>query len=349
METPRDIVISACGTLSALGIGLVDSAAAWAEGESACFPAARVTPPAGVDGLAGEVPDFALAELLPTPKAYLDRQSELLLAASALARRAGGLDTASFPPERAGLAMGSAWGALETLARFFADYVQKGPRLVKPILFPHSYANAAISLVAMEWEVRGPHLNFVSADVASTQALIAALDLLRAGEADLVMAGGAEALNTVRWRARLAAGNRAPPGEGAAVFLVERAATARARGGAPRASLRGGASGSGAPAALTATCTATIRAALDDADLAPDQIRVCLTTQLAVAHLVAPPWPVRVADELFGDVEGAGGALLTACALFGSAASLPALILTSSADGTVSALVLGPPVPTKGN
>jgi hypothetical protein len=199
MHTPHDIVITACGMLSALGIGCEESAAAWQEGESACFPPARIAAPAGCDALAGEVPPVALADLALAPKAYLDRQSELLLAAAALARSAGKLAPDSFAAERVGLAMGTAWGAVQTLDLFFDDYVKKGPRLVKPILFPHSYANAGISLVAMEWEARGPHLNFVSGNDASTQALIAALDLLRSGEADLIMAGGAEGLNATRW------------------------------------------------------------------------------------------------------------------------------------------------------
>ncbi len=344
MSVPRDIVISACGTLSALGIGLEESAAAWQEGESACFPATRLTPPEEADNLVGEVPTFALADLLTTPKAYLDRQSELLLAATALARQAGRLDNGAFAPDRTGLAIGTAWGGMQTLDLFFADYVAKGPRLVKPILFPHSYANAAISLVAMEWEVRGPHLNFVSGDVASTQALIAALDLLRSGEADLVMAGGAEGLSLPRWRARLAAGNRQPPGEGAALFLVEREATAHARGAAPLARLLGGALRGGSPANLAATCSTTIREALAEAGLAPNAIRACLTTQRSVPFLEShAAWRVCVADDLYGDVEGAGGALLVACALFEPPSTLPALVFTSNPDGNAAALVLGPP------
>ena len=344
MSVPHDIVISACGTLSALGIGLEESSAAWQEGESACFPATRLTPPEEADNLVGEVPAFALADLLTTPKAYLDRQSELLLAATALARQAGRLDNGAFAPDRTGLAIGTAWGGMQTLDLFFADYVAKGPRLVKPILFPNSYANAAISLVAMEWEVRGPHLNFVSGDVASTQALIAALDLLRSGEADLVMAGGAEGLSLPRWRARLAAGNRQPPGEGAALFLVEHEATAHARGAAPLARLLGGALRGGPPANLAATGSTTIREALAEAGLAPNAIRACLTTQRSVPFLEShAAWRVCVADDLYGDVEGAGGALLAACALFDPASTLPALVFTSSPDGNAAALVLGPP------
>jgi len=347
MPVPRDIVISACGTLSALGIGLEESAAAWQEGEPACFPATRLDPPGEADNLVGEVPAFALADLLPTPKAYLDRQSELLLAAAALARRTGRLGDDDFAPERTGLAIGTAWGGMQTLDRFFADYVAKGARLVKPILFPHSYANAAISLVAMEWEVRGPHMNFVSGDVASTQALIAALDLLRVGEADLVMAGGAEGLSLPRWRARLATGNRQPPGEGAALFLVEREATTRARGAAPLARLLGGALRGGSPASLAATGNTTIREALADAGLAPHEIRTCLTTRRSAPFLDShTPWRVCAADDLYGDVEGAGGALLAACALFDPASMLPALVFTSSPDGSAAALVLGLPPAT---
>jgi 3-oxoacyl-[acyl-carrier-protein] synthase II len=344
MHTPHDIVITACGMLSALGIGCEESAAAWQEGESACFPPARIAAPAGCDALAGEVPPVALADLALAPKAYLDRQSELLLAAAALARSAGKLAPDSFAAERVGLAMGTAWGAVQTLDLFFDDYVKKGPRLVKPILFPHSYANAGISLVAMEWEARGPHLNFVSGNDASTQALIAALDLLRSGEADLIMAGGAEGLNATRWRARAAAGQgHLPPGEGAAVFLIEQAATARARGVTPLARLRGGASGDGAPEYLHATCTATMKLALADAGVSESVIRTVYATAAAAPGITSrPQWTVRIPEALYGDVEGASGALQTACALL-DPESLPALILTCTPSGSASALVIDKP------
>ena len=342
MQTPTDIVITGCGMLSALGIGLEESAAAWAEGESACFPAARTVPPPGVDALAGEVPDFILADILPTPKAYLDRHSELLLAATALARTASSVVAESFVAERVGLAMGSAWGGLQTLDLFFEDYIKKGPRLVKPMLFPHSYANAAISLVAMEWSARGPHLNFASGNDASTQALLAALDMLRNNEADLVMAGGAEGLNVVRWRARIATGLSTAPGEGAAVFLIEREATAKARGIRPLARLLGGATANDLPERLRTTCTATIDQALDDAKLRREKIRTIITStpsdHLPSEFLQAA---VRHPADLYGDVEGASGALQSACALLDAPALLPAIILTQTASGSAAALVMG--------
>ncbi len=127
-KSPSGVVITGLGVLSALGIGRAECAAAWEEGETALLPAARSAPPAGVAPLAGEVPEFQLSSLLPTPKTYLDRHAELLLAACALALRDGSLAPDSYKRERAGLAMGSAWGPLATLAGFFKDYLQKGPR-----------------------------------------------------------------------------------------------------------------------------------------------------------------------------------------------------------------------------
>jgi 3-oxoacyl-[acyl-carrier-protein] synthase II len=346
------VVITGLGVLSALGIGRPECAAAWGEGETALLPAARASPPAGIASLAGEVPAFQLESLLPTPKTYLDRHAELLLAACALALQDGGLAAGSYERARAGLAMGSAWGALGTLARFFTDYLQKGPRLVKPMLFPHAYANAAISLASMEWELRGPHLNFVSGRDASTQALVAALDALRAGAADIMLAGGVEALAGMLWAALAEAGRPAAPGEGAAVLLLERAAAAHARGARVLARLAGGGLAGGPPAELASHCAAAMRRALADAGLEARDIRrvihsACGLKDLddaegrALREVLGADLRPLAPAALYGNLEGASGALQMAGALFASSsATLPALVLTSDPAGSAAALVV---------
>ena len=163
------IVITGLGVLSALGVGVEETAAALREGASALAPSGRGQPPPGVSLLAGEVPPFRIEEFVPAPKAYLDRNSELLLAACGLALRHAGLEPATLVPERTGILVGTAWGGQDTMAAFFADYVQKGPRLVKPFLFPHAYFNTAISLAAIEWSLRGPHQAFASGRVAAAR------------------------------------------------------------------------------------------------------------------------------------------------------------------------------------
>ena len=246
MDNP--IVITGIGILSPLGIGVEESAAALREGESALLPCGRFTPPAGVSPLCGEVPAFRVDEYLNAPKAYLDRNSELLLAATGMALRHAGIDATALAPERAGILVGTAWAGQDTMSAFFSDYVQKGPRLVKPFLFPHAYFNTAISFAAMEWSLRGVHQSFASGRVASGQALVEACDLLADNEADVILAGGCEALGPALFRLLAAQGvlPHVPatdgarifdtrhaglvPGEAGAMLVLERQSHATARG-----------------------------------------------------------------------------------------------------------------------
>ncbi len=180
------VVVTGIGILSPLGIGDEENRLAMLEGEPALEPSES-----GREE--GRVPPFGLSEFVPTPKNYLDRQSELLLSACGMAiAQAGGLD--GVPPERRAVCAGTVWGGSDTVAAFRGDLVSKGPRLVKPMLFQHAYTNTAASLVATEWEMRGPHLNFTTERLASSQALLAAIDSIASGDADIALACAAESL-----------------------------------------------------------------------------------------------------------------------------------------------------------
>jgi 3-oxoacyl-(acyl-carrier-protein) synthase len=260
------IVITGIGILSPLGIGVEETAAALREGESALLPCSRFAPPPGVSPLCGEVPAFRAGEFLATPKTYLDRNSELLLAATGLALRQAGIDATKLVPERAGILAGTAWAGQDTMAAFFSDYVQKGPRLVKPFLFPHTYFNTAISLAAMEWSLRGVHQSFASGRAAAGQALVEACDLLADNEADVILAGGCEALGPALFRTLAAMGVLPPataadgphvfdtrhagliPGEAGAMLALERQSHATARGAKILGTIIGAGLGADAPA-----------------------------------------------------------------------------------------------------
>lgn len=219
-DSARGVAIVSAGFISPLGIGLEEAKAAIEEGEPAIFPVERFAPPEGTSGEAGEVPPFEPSEILPSPKAYLDRQSLLALGAAAIAMREAGpvADKTMF-----GISTGTSWGPVETQELFFADCLKKGPRFVRPMLFPHTYANAAASLISMEWELKGPHLSFAGGGNASSLAIIAALDSLRLGSCDRIIAGGSEALSATRWNAgKDTLFTAVPPGEGAAFFVLER-------------------------------------------------------------------------------------------------------------------------------
>jgi 3-oxoacyl-(acyl-carrier-protein) synthase len=332
------IAICTSGFISALGIGSEEAEATWAEGESACFPSPGLPAPEGVaDDTAGVVPPFEADTILPTAKAYLDRQSLFAMSAAALALR--GTDTKTADHERFGISHGTAWGAAETLARFWADCREKGPRLVKPMLFPHTYANAAASLISMEWELRGFHANFAGGQNASSFAISAAVDALRRGEADAVLAGGSEALSADRWSVLANQCGTCPPGEGAAFFLLRRA-DELALYAPPLAILAGiGMSGGN-------DCNAAIGAALAEAGIGPADIgRVFTSPGVDMPAILAGRTgnapQLTVAEEMTGSCGGASAAVQIACALL-EPIEKPVLVLTSDGAKTFVAMAILP-------
>ncbi len=328
----KRIAICASGFVSALGIGAEEAEATWAEGESACFPSPGIPAPQGVaDDTAGVVPPFDPDTVLPSPKAYLDRQCLLAMSAAALAMRNG---RGAIAPDRFGVSHGTAWGAAETLTRFWNDCREKGPRLVKPMLFPHTYANAASSLISIEWELRGFHANFAGGSNASSFAIAAAVDALRRGEADAVLAGGSEALSQDRWASTAQSSSVCPPGEGAAVFLLQREDDV-ADGAQPLSFISGtGISGAG-------NASVAVGAALAEAGIEAGAVSRLYSAPGIAQQDILPAATRIIPEEMTGLCGGASCAVQLACALLEPLFS-PAVILTSDETGTFVALVVSP-------
>lgn len=239
---------------------------------------------------AAELQHFRVEDYLRTPKTYLDRASEISFAALELAIRDAGLDPGAGNWEGAGLAFGTALGAQGTAQLFFDGFLAKGPRLVKPVLFPNTYANTAVSLLAIEYKIGGPHLCFTAGCVSAAAALAAAFDWIRAGRAELVFAGGVDALSEVALAGCEQAGWLSPGeggeehcapfdrdrngfvlGEAGAMLVLESEEHARRRGAPSRGELLAAALGAAPPgragdsAAVAAALTGSMRAALSAA------------------------------------------------------------------------------------
>lgn len=367
------LAVTGIGLVSALGVGQEEWLAAAAEGEPATTTVSGVE---GCDGtfVAATMPDYDVAPLLDTRKAYLDRHTALLLGATSLALRSAGWSRESLPHERTGLSVGSAWGGVGTLTTYFRDVLTKGAKFAKPILFPHTYANTAGAMAAIEWSLQGPHEVYASGSLASAHALLAAVDTLRAGEADAMLAGGCEALSpavygglVAQGRLRSAeagatpalpfdpAGHSTVPGEGAAVLVLESRQSAESRGAQPLGTLLGtGVSGDG----LVDACVQ----ALSEAGVAADAVTAVFAAgtgvsredraeEAALRTLFGDACPPVVAlAGLQGDCLGAATALHVAGALLALRAGwLPPLPL-AAAPGTDLPLVRGtvrtlPPAP----
>lgn len=191
-----------------------------------------------------ELPDFQVADYLVAEKTYLDRCSELALAATKLCLDQAGLAALPVEPERRGLVLGTQYGCLDTMSRFTERVRKRGPRFATPVMFSHGFLNTPISLVAIDFDIKGYHVPIVSGAGSGNQALLTALVGLWCGHADAVIAGGVEAMcPLLRDAVREGSWTGDDPdlydpldparrihGEGAAFFLLERLPDATARG-----------------------------------------------------------------------------------------------------------------------
>ena len=329
-SSAASVLITGIGAVCALGADAEEISAALQEGEPALLPSARVAlPEAAEPPLAGEAPDPDLAACGVAPKPYLDRASQLFLAACGLAFQQAGLSAEKLSALKAGVMCGTAWGCMSTAELFFADYILKGPRLVKPFLFPHAYSNTAVSLAAMEWSLKGPHENLAASAAASGLALVEAFDLIRGGLAGLIAAGGTEALSATRLRAR---GTTAALGEGAAALILESEASATARQAVPCGRLCG--------CGLSTNADGAVAAALAQAGLEPKALAAVYTNagQGFTTRIFSEPASLVRPDTLCGDLEGATSVLHVALALLARHGG-PVLILTVDEAACVALVI----------
>ncbi len=237
------------------------------------------------------------ADILPGPRLrILDRSQQLALVAGLEAWRDAGAP--SLAPERLAVAMSSGIGGLTTLLDQYDVLRTRGARRVSPFTVPMIMPNGSAATLALELSARAGAHSPVSACASGAEALALGLDLIRAGRADIVVCGGAEAaihplpLAAFAAMRALSARHDAPVaasrpfdkqrdgfvlGEGAAVLVLEAESHATARGATPYAVLAGAGVANDAHhvAAPDPEGTGAARAmslALADAALAPEEI-----------------------------------------------------------------------------
>jgi beta-ketoacyl-acyl-carrier-protein synthase II len=250
------------------------------------------------------VPSYdADAELGRGSSRRLDRFTHLALLAGEEAVTAAdltdgdGTDIVATDPDRVGIIVGSGIGGAESWQDEYPRYLDKGPGRVSPMFIPKMLSNTAAGTLAMRTGARGPNLTVNTACAAGASALHVARDLIAAGAADVVIAGGVEAGITglsISAFAQMGALSRNPDpsqasrpfdvdrdgfvmGEGAGMLVVESAEHAARRGAVPLATLAGcGASADAfhatAPPEDGGGAILAIRRAVEDAGLDPTAI-----------------------------------------------------------------------------
>lgn len=147
--------------------------------------------------IAGIVRDFdAEARFGRKEARRMDRFCQYALAAAEQAMEDAGLHAENVDGERLGVYVGSGTGGLQTLVEQEALLRSRGPERVSPLLVPMMIGNMASAMISIRFGARGPSLSPVTACSIGNTAIGEAFRLIRAGIADVVIAGGAEAAVT---------------------------------------------------------------------------------------------------------------------------------------------------------
>lgn len=190
----RRVAVTGLGAVSALGIGVAPFWARVVAGASGVRRITNFDATGFLAQIAAEVPGYDPAEhFTGTEQEILDRFAQFALIAAGQACAQAGLTLADEERDRAGVTIGSAMGGAVTQDdRYRRIYAEDATR-VHPFSIPRIMNNAATSHVSMRHGLRGPSLSIATACAASAHAIGEAAEMIRAGRADVMIAGGADA------------------------------------------------------------------------------------------------------------------------------------------------------------
>jgi len=249
----RRVVITGIGCLSPLGNDLESTWDGLKNGRSGIRRIESIDASNFDCKIAGEIRDFDADGYFRVPKdaRRSDRYVQYAVAASKMAMADSGLDTEKIDARRYGVMVGSGIGGLSTLEREHKSYLEKGPRRVSPFTIPMMISNIASGIISMEHGLLGPNMVIVTACATSNHNIGEAWRMIKFGDADGFLCGGAEAavlpmglcgfanMKALSTRNDDPEGASRPfdknrdgfvMGEGAGVVMIEELETAKARG-----------------------------------------------------------------------------------------------------------------------
>jgi 3-oxoacyl-[acyl-carrier-protein] synthase II len=191
------IVVTGIGVVTPLGNSVDELWQALLRGESGAGPITRFDASAFTTRIAAEVKNFdPLRYFEKKELKRTDMAQQFAIAASQQAIDDCGLKLDSVDPDRAGVIIGSGVGGIETFEEQVGKLFSSGPGRVSPFFIPMMIVDMCAGLVSMRFNFRGPNYAVVSACASSSHALLDAYYVIQRGEADIMVAGGAEAAIT---------------------------------------------------------------------------------------------------------------------------------------------------------
>ncbi|NLP31994.1 MAG: beta-ketoacyl-ACP synthase II [Oligella ureolytica] len=189
----RRVVITGLGIVSPVGNTIESAWDNLVNGRSGIGPITRFDASEFSARIAGEVKDFDVGNYINSKEAkQMDTFIHYGLAASIDAWRDSGLDINQINPERAGVIVGSGIGGLPRIEETQTAFLQKGPRRINPFFVPSSLINLISGHLTIMLGLKGPSYGVVSACTTGLHSIGDAGRLIEYGDADVMIAGGAE-------------------------------------------------------------------------------------------------------------------------------------------------------------
>nr|MBN2278665.1 beta-ketoacyl-ACP synthase II [candidate division Zixibacteria bacterium] len=245
-------VITGMGVITPLGSSLNDFWQALLKGECGIDRVTRFDPSEFASQIAAEIKDFDGTRFLDKKEIRrMDLSEQYAIGASQMAIDDAGFDLSKIDLNRAGVVIGSGIGGISTFEKQHQILLESGPGRVSPFFIPMMIIDMCAGLVAIRFGFKGPNYATVSACSSSSHALLDAFKIIQRGDADIMIAGGAESTITPTSLAgfcsarALSTRNDEPKkssrpfdkdrdgfviGEGSGIVIMESLESARARG-----------------------------------------------------------------------------------------------------------------------
>jgi len=193
----RRVVITGLGLISPVGNTVAEGWANLLAGKSGIAPVTRFDASAFACRFAGEVKGFNVEDYIPGKEArHMDTFIHYGMAAAIQAVQDAGLPTGDAlteeTAERIGCIVGSGIGGLPMIETTDGDYRERGPRRISPFFVPASIINMISGHISIKYGFTGPNLAIVTACTTGLHCIGEAGRLIEYGDADVMVAGGAE-------------------------------------------------------------------------------------------------------------------------------------------------------------
>lgn len=189
----RRVVVTGLGCVSPVGNTVADSWAALIEGKSGIATITKFDATPLATRFAGEVKGFNIEDYIPGKEArHMDTFIHYGMAAGMQAMQDSGLVVTEENAERIGVIVGSGIGGLPMIEETQAEYASRGPRRISPFFVPASIINMISGHLSIKYGLKGPNLAIVTACTTGLHCIGAAARMIEYGDADVMIAGGAE-------------------------------------------------------------------------------------------------------------------------------------------------------------